>query len=93
MQNVSQFPVLKRVYPATAATAFVSQTPAAQADTVLHSLPGDRAPAVQTTGDVDPTHTLFLASVSGRLVPVLGTLLVLWSFIAWSAGWLVTAAG
>ncbi len=38
-------------------------------------------------------QTVFLASVFARLAPVLALLLVLWTAIAWSIGWMGGVAG
>ncbi len=38
-------------------------------------------------------QTIFLASVFARLAPVLALLLVLWTAIAWSIGWMGGVAG
>jgi len=99
MQNDTLFPALQRVYPTVTGTPFVEQGRAKTVDTapaLARSVDsGCRACSVAGTQTMpaDSTATIFLASATGRLAPVLGVLLLLWGLIAWSTGWLGAIGG
>ncbi len=94
MQNISLSPGFKRVCPPVQASPFVASTGVLSADNGRNTS-AQRVSATVGAPDslVDSHQTVFLASVFGRLAPVLGLLLTLWATIAWSIGWLGGLAG
>lgn len=95
MQNISLSPGFKRVCPPVQASPFVASTGTLSVDHARKTSAQGRVSETVGAPDslVDSHHTVFLASVFGRLVPVLGLLLALWAAIAWSIGWLGGLAG